>query len=148
MDNPKMDAARRALIEGLSEDLANEYGAVIMYTTYAATVRGLHRTELKGFFEAEVPDELRHAGLLANKISALGGQPTTQPAPVPEAREESAMLRNVLQAELDTIERYKQRRKQAEEVGEIGLMSQLEGFIEDESGHRDEIRKLLDDRDG
>lgn len=141
-----MNDAKRTLIDGLNEDLANEYGAVIMYSTYAAIVRGLHRAELKAFFEAEIPDELTHAGALANKISALGGRPTTEPSPVPEARGETEMLQNVLQAELDTIERYKRRRKQAEEFGEIGLMSQIEGFIEDESGHRDEVQKLLDDR--
>lgn len=31
----------------------------------------------------EVPDELRHAEYLANKIAALGGTPTTTPVAVP-----------------------------------------------------------------
>ena len=141
-----MDDSMRTLIEGLNVDLANEYAAVIMYSTYAAAVRGRHRNELKAFFEGEVADELTHASALANKITALGGQPTTQPAAVPYTEDEAEMLQNVLQAELDTIERYKTRRGQAEEAGEIGLMSQIEGFIEDESSHRDEIRKILNQR--
>ncbi len=35
------------LIEGLNEDLANEYAASIMYTNNAAVVSGLYRHALK-----------------------------------------------------------------------------------------------------
>jgi bacterioferritin len=60
------------LIDGLNEDLAAEYQAVIMYRTYAALVSGPWRQELRGFFESEIPDELGHAAFLADKIVAPG----------------------------------------------------------------------------
>ena len=41
----------------------------------------------EAFFLSEVPGEQGHAQFLANKIVALGGEPTTVPRPVPEARE-------------------------------------------------------------
>ena len=70
---------KETLIQGLNQDLAHEYQAIIQYVTYAATVSGIHRGELKEFFLAEIQDELRHAQFLADKIAALGGKPTTQP---------------------------------------------------------------------
>ncbi|HEU4456347.1 MAG TPA: ferritin-like domain-containing protein [Longimicrobium sp.] len=133
------------LIDGLNEDLAAEYQAVIMYRTYAALVSGPWRQELRGFFEGEIPDELGHAAFLADKIVALGGVPATQSAPVPIARDAREMLENALQAEVDTIERYTRRLQQAEALGEISIKVQLENLIVDESSHRDDIRRMLMD---
>ncbi|HEY0155026.1 MAG TPA: ferritin-like domain-containing protein [Longimicrobium sp.] len=133
------------LIDGLNEDLAAEYQAVILYRTYAALVTGPNRQELRDFFEAEIPDELGHAALLADKIVALGGTPTVVPAPVPMARNNREMLENALQGEVDTIERYTRRIEQAEAVGEIAIKIQLEDLIVDESTHRDTIRRMLMD---
>ena len=135
----------KELIDGLNEDLAAEYQAVIMYRTYAALVTGPYRQELKAFFEGEIPDELGHAAFLADKIVALGGTPVVAPAPVPIAKDNREMLENALQAEMDTIERYTRRLEQAERVGEISIKIQLEDLIVDESNHRDDIRRMLMD---
>ncbi|CAN5196367.1 ferritin-like domain-containing protein [soil metagenome] len=133
----------QALIEGLNEDLAAEYQAVIMYRTYASLVSGPHRQELRAFFESEIPDELGHAGLLADKVVALGGTPTVAPASVPVAKDNRQMLQNALTAEEETIARYTQRIDQAEAAGDISLKVQLEDLIVDESNHRDDIRRML-----
>ncbi|HEV2147563.1 MAG TPA: ferritin-like domain-containing protein [Longimicrobiaceae bacterium] len=135
----------KELIDGLNEDLAAEYQAVIMYRTYAALVTGPSRQELRGFFESEIPDELAHAAFLADKIVALGGTPVVAPAPVPIAKDNREMLENALQGEVDTIERYTRRIEQAERAGEISIKIQLEGLIVDESNHRDDIRRMLID---
>lgn len=133
------------LIAGLNEDLSAEYQAVIMYRTYAALVSGPYRIELKGFFETEIPDELLHAAFLADKIVALGGTPATEVPPVPLAADNRQMLENALAAEIDTIERYTRRIDQAEKAGEIAVKIQLEDLIVDESRHRDDIRRILQD---
>jgi bacterioferritin len=135
----------KELIDGLNEDLAGEYQAVIMYRTYAALVSGPYRQELKAFFENEIPDELGHAAFLADKVVALGGTPTTTAAPVAIAKDAREMLENALQAEIDTIERYTRRISQAEALGEIAIKIQLEDQVVDESNHRDSIRRLLAD---
>ncbi|HEX7243202.1 MAG TPA: ferritin-like domain-containing protein [Longimicrobiaceae bacterium] len=131
------------LIDGMNEDLAAEYQAVIMYRTYASLVTGPYRQELKAFFEGEIPDELGHAAFLADKIVSLGGTPTVTPAPVPMAKDNREMLENALQAEMDTIERYTRRISQAEKLGEISIKVQLENLVVDESTHRDDIRRML-----
>jgi bacterioferritin len=131
------------LIDGLNTDLAAEYQAVIMYRTYASLVTGPYRQELRAFFEGEIPDELGHAAFLADKIVALGGTPVTQAPPVPAAKDNRQMLENALQAEVETIERYKRRLEQAEALGEVAVKVQLENLIVDESQHRDDIRRML-----
>lgn len=140
-----MADARQELIDGLNEDLAAEYQAVIMYRTYASLVSGASRQELRSFFESEIPDELGHALFLADKIVALGGRPTTQPAEVPYTDDNRQMLENALAAEVETIERYTRRIDQAEAAGELAVKIQLEDLIVDESQHRDDIRRMLKD---
>lgn len=132
-----------ALIEGLNEDLAHEYQAIMMYTTYAAMASGIHRPLLKGFFESEIPEELRHAQFLAEKITALGGVPTTDPKPVEVTESPREMLQNVLEAESRTVERYVKRRNEAEEAGDYGLSVDLDEIISDETRHKEETEKLL-----
>lgn len=134
---------KEELIEGLNTDLGFEYAAVITYRTYASQIQGQTRVELRGFFESEIPDELGHTQILADKIVALGGTPTTEAKPVQTTTSPKQMLENALQDEIDTIERYVERRKQAEEVGEYGLAVDLDDLIRDESNHRDEIRMIL-----
>lgn len=134
---------KHELIEGLNQDLAHEYQAVIAYTTYAAEVSGPFRPALRELFLAEAADELKHAQMLADKISALGGVPTVEPARVPQATSPRAMLEAVLAAETETIERYARRMAQAEEAGELALVAQLHDLIVDETQHKEEVVKLL-----
>ena len=130
-------------LERLNIDLAHEYAAVILYRTYASQVQGQWRMELRQFFEAEIPDELGHAQILADKIVALGGTPTTVPAPVKPAKDAKEMLRNALEDEIETIDRYVTRRRQAEALGHYGLAVEFDDLIRDETSHRDEIQMIL-----
>ena len=77
--HPSSDASRQALLDGLNHDLAGEYQAVVMYTHYSAGLTGPYRRELRALFQSEIADELGHAQFLADKIAALGGEPTTKP---------------------------------------------------------------------
>ncbi|HUE87066.1 MAG TPA: ferritin-like domain-containing protein, partial [Vicinamibacterales bacterium] len=104
-----------------------------------------YRPQLAQFFLAEVVDEQTHAQFLANKIVALGGEPTTQPRPVPAARSNRQMLEAVLEAERKATADYTQRAKDAEEVGDKGLVVQLEDMIRDESTHAEETERILRD---
>jgi bacterioferritin len=134
---------KKDLIQALNGDLAGELQAVIMYTVYAAAVTGPHRPMLKQFFAAEVPEELAHAQFLADKIASLGGTPTTEPRPVPKARDAKRMLENVLAAERQAIADYEARAEQAAAFGDKGLATHLETIVEDETSHFEETEKIL-----
>ena len=137
--------SKDTLINALNNDLANEYQAIIMYTTYSAQVKGPYRLELVGFFQGEIPDEQGHAQFLADKIVSLGGVPITTPAPVPSAETPKEMLERVLDAEKKAVSGYAERSEQARGAGEIGLAIRLENMIVDETGHYEETKKLLDE---
>lgn len=137
------DGDRQELIEGLNEDLAGEYQAIIHYIVGGELMTGHGRPELKEFFASEIPDELGHAQFLANKIVALGGTPTTTPAPVRLGESNREQLEIALEAEKETIERYRKRIEQAAGAGEDGLKVRLEDLIADETEHRDEIQLIL-----
>ena len=136
---------KKALIDHLNEDLAGELGAVIQYMIYAAKLTGPYRPQLSAFFLAEVADEQLHAQFLANKIVALGGEPTTVPRPVPPASTNREMLEALLAAELKATKDYIERAKEAEAFGDKGLAVQLEDIIRDESGHAEETERILRD---
>ncbi len=136
---------KETLIKNLNEDLAGELSAITQYITYAAKATGPYRPQLAQFFLTEVADEQLHAQFLANKIVALGGEPTTQARPVPRADSNRAMLEAVLAAELQAGKDYTQRAEEAEAYGDKGLVVQLEDMVRDESGHSEETERMLRD---
>ncbi len=140
-----MTIDKKTLIANLNKDLADELSAVIQYTVYAAKSNGPYRPQLSQFFLAEVTDEQIHAQYLANKIVALGGEPTTVAASVPAASNNKEMLEAILAAEKSAIANYTTRAKEAEAYGDKGLAVQLEDMVRDESGHAEETARILQD---
>jgi bacterioferritin len=93
--------------------------------------------------QTEIQDELLHAQFLADKIAALGGEPTTEPKPVPPAGTAKEMLQAILEAELQAGKDYTKRAEQADAYGDKGLAVQLEDMVRDETSHAEESQKLL-----
>jgi bacterioferritin len=149
-NKPSATAAdRKALVEGLNHDLAGEYQAILMYTHYSAKLTGPYRRELRALFQAEIGDEQGHAQFLADKVAALGGEPTTEPRPVPHADQPREMLEYALAAEEQAIADYNARIRQAEGFGDFGLKADLEGQVSDETRHKEELERIIagwDDR--
>lgn len=137
-------SSMQALIDGLNDDLAGEYNAIISYLQYSAKVSGPYRPQLVQFLQQEIPDEQMHAQYLADKIVSLGGEPTVTPRPVKTSDDTRQMLEYIYEAEAETIERYRERIDMADELGELGLKVQLEDMLSDETNHRDEVKKILD----
>jgi bacterioferritin len=136
---------RSEMVKRLNSDLAGEYSAIIQYLTYAAKATGPFRPQLSQFFLAEVADEQMHAQFLANKVVALGGEPTTVARDVPPAGSNRQMLEAVLAAEQRAIADYTQRALDAEALGDKGLVVQLEDMIRDETSHSEETSRILRD---
>ncbi|NQV24112.1 MAG: ferritin-like domain-containing protein [Rhodopirellula sp.] len=136
-------ADQQALIDGLNDDLAGEYQAILMYTQYSAKLTGPYRRELRALFQAEIPDEQGHAQFLSDKIANLGGDPTTKPRNVPPADQPRQMLEQALKAEKQAIADYCERIEQAEALGDVGLKVNLENQVADETRHKEEIERIL-----
>jgi bacterioferritin len=136
---------KQTLINNLNEDLAGELSAIIQYITYAAKTTGPYRPQLAQFFLEEVADEQLHAQFLANKIVALGGEPTTTPRAVPPAHNNKEMLEAILAAENQAVADYGRRADEAKEFGDTGLAVQLEDMVRDETEHSEETARMLRD---
>ncbi len=134
---------RQALVDGLNHDLAGEYQAILMYTHYSAKLTGPYRRELRALFQAEIGDEQGHAQFLADKISALGGEPTTKPRPVPPAAQPREMLECAVVAEAQAIADYNTRLRQADVFGDFGLKVELENQVADETRHKEELERII-----
>jgi bacterioferritin len=150
MEDGRREASteQHTLIDGLNHDLASEYQAMLMCVQYAAKLTGPHRHELRELFKSSIADELGHAQFLADKIAALGGDPTSEPWPVPHADQPREMLQRALDLERQAISDYTDRIHQAEQFGDIGLKVELENLIADETRHKEEIEKILSGWDG
>lgn len=133
------------LIQNLNEDLSGELMAMTQYLTYSAKATGPYRPQLSQFFSDEISDEQGHAQYLANKIVALGGEPTTKARPIPPAESNHEMVEAVLDAERRAVRDYTQQIHEAEEFGDTGLMVQLEDIVRAETGHAEETERILRD---
>ena len=136
-------ADKKALIEGLNRDLANELGASILYLYQTSTATGWEGEELREFLSPEIAGEMQHAVFLAEKVAALGGKPTTIPTQHKSPKDVRGMLKYDLKLEREAIEQYSLRCMQAEECGEIGLKIKLEEIILEETGHAEMIDRIL-----
>jgi bacterioferritin len=134
---------RQALIDGLNQDLAGEYQAILMYVHYSAKLTGPYRRELRAMFQAEIADEQGHAQFLADKIVALGGEPATTVDAVAPADDSREMLEQARTAEEQAIANYETRIRQAESYGDIGLKVHLENHVVDETRHKEDIERIL-----
>jgi len=134
---------KEELVRLMNGDLSREYQAIITYIQYAASVTGPYRQELKEFFEKEIPDELRHARYLADKIATFGEVPTVEPETVLPETEARRMLENIFEAERTARNAFSARTAQAEALGEVGLSNHLQQFADDEAHHLDETLKML-----
>jgi bacterioferritin len=136
-------ASKKALIDGLNDDLSNELGASILYLYQTSVATGWDGEELREFLSPEITGEMTHAIFLAEKIAHLGGTPTTMPKQHKCPKTVKEMLKYDLKLELEAIENYRIRAMQAEEAGEYGLKIKLEELLLDETGHAEQIQRIL-----
>src|SRR5688572_11701760 len=83
----KTSDPRRALIDGLNEDLAREYQAIIAYVVYSQVMKGAAYMSIAEELEKHAAEELQHAITIAKQIDYLGGTPTVTPKSVKTSKD-------------------------------------------------------------
>jgi bacterioferritin len=136
-------ATREQLVAGLQQDLAREYKAIIQYVIFSQKLDTARFQNIAGELETHAHEELDHALAIARQIDYFGAYPTHVPAPVEVSEENEAMLWADLRAEDDTIENYRQRIHQAEELGEYALAEVLQELIKQEQDHQIDLASAL-----
>src|SRR4051812_33209382 len=123
---------REQLVAGLQQDLAREYKAVIQYVIFSQKLDTARFQNIAGELEKHAHEELDHALAISRQLDYYGAYPTHTPAPVEVSEDNEAMLWADLRAEDDTIDNYRQRIRQAEELGEFALAEVLQEIIKEE----------------
>jgi bacterioferritin len=128
------------LIDRLNHALSLEYAATIQYLQQQCLVTGQERQQFAPFFAASSSESHLHAQNLGNKIVALGGAPTIEPAKVREGKNLAEMLRYDLDMEREALYAYVKAWETAQ--GNPPLVFWLEEIISAEQLHVDELEKL------
>src|SRR5580698_3209988 len=141
--NEETKISRKRMVELLNEDLAREYQAIIAYIVYSQTMKGAQYLHIAGELEKHAAQELSHALLIAKQVDYFNGTPVLAPKEVTFSERAADNLRSDLENERTTILNYRQRIRQAEEMGEFGLSEVLRKIIAEEQDHLTDLADAL-----
>lgn len=137
--------ARTELIENLNQALSLELAGIIQYSQHSYLVTGIEREVYKDYFRDQAGEAKDHAEFLGDKIVALGGIPTVEPAMIRQSTDLKEMLKQDLELEREAMKAYMAAWGVC---GEEDLPTKfwLEGQIADEQTHIEELEKLTSER--
>ncbi len=137
--------ARAELIENLNKALSLELAGIIQYSQHSYLVTGIEREVYKEFFREQADEAKDHALFLGDKIVALGGVPTVEPAMIRQSTELLDMLKLDLELEREALAVYMVA---WDSCGDEDLPTRfwLEGQIAEEQLHVEELEKLTSER--
>jgi bacterioferritin len=136
-------ATREQLVQGLQEDLAREYKAIIQYIIFSQKLDGAEYMNIADQLTEHAHQELEHALSVARQLDYFGAYPTHEPAAIEVSEDNEGMLRADLRAEDDTIRQYRERIRQADELGEYALSEVLREIVQQEQDHQIDLATAL-----
>ena len=137
--------ARAELIENLNKALSLEISGVIQYTQHSFLVTGKDRIVYTEFFRDQADEAQKHAQVLGDKIVALGGVPTVEPATIRQSVNLDEMLKQDLELERDAMAAYMAAWNACDD-NDLPQKFWLEGQISDEQMHIEELEKITSER--
>ena len=142
------------LVELLNKALADEWLAYYQYWIGAKIAKGPMRGAVVAELEEHATDELRHAGMLTQRILQLGGTPILKPEDwyqmtnrgydPPEDPYVKTLLEQNIKGEQCAIEAYSSLHKVTKDKDPITFMMVVE-ILKDEVEHEDDLQSLLED---
>lgn len=145
LETEEIKMARTELLENLNHALSLELSGVIQYSQHSYLVTGIEREIYKGFFRDQAEEAQDHAQILGDKIVALGGVPTVEPAMIRQSTDLKEMLRQDLELEREAMAAYMAAWSSCDE-GDLPQKFWLEEQIAAEQLHIEELEKLTSER--
>ena len=139
----KANGSKEELIQGLQEDLAREYKAIIQYVIYSQKLTRAQYMDIAAELEKHAHEELDHALQISKQLDYFDAYPTHEPKPVQTSEDNEDMLWFDLDAEDETVRNYRQRIRQAEGLGEYALAEVLRKIIAQEQDHQIDLATAL-----
>lgn len=138
-----MPISRDEFINELNKDLAYEYAAAVQYIQHASVITGPEYDAISKELIVHSNEEMAHALSISEAISDLDGVPTVNVDERHVSNDSKTMLEQDLAGEELAIKRYKERIRQAEELGEYGVRRVLEDVLMQEEEHRRDLLSSL-----
>jgi bacterioferritin len=142
------------LIETLNKALADEWLAYYQYWIGAKVVKGINKDAVIAELNQHAVDELRHAGMLADRIIQLGGKPLLHPKEwleksgcgytAPKNPIVSKVLAQNIKGEQCAIKAYKDLMDLTKDKDTITYQMAFE-ILRDEVEHEEDLQALEED---
>jgi len=142
------------LIEFLNKALADEWLAYYQYWIGAKVVKGQMRGEVVAELVEHAGDELRHAGMLVDRIVQLGGTPILKPEDwykmtncgydAPEDPFVKTILQQNIKGEQCAIDVYQKLSETIKDKDPVSYFIVLE-ILKDEIEHEEDLQSILED---
>ncbi len=143
-----------SLIEKLNRALADEWLAYYQYWMGAKLATGAMKEKVVEELEEHAGDELRHAGMVADRIIQLGGTPILDPKAwhtaancgyeVPEDPSTAKLLEQNIKGERCAIRVYKAIMEMTQNKDRT-TFSMAEEIMQDEIEHEEDLKKIQAD---
>lgn len=142
------------LIELLNKAFADEWLAYYQYWIGAKVAKGPMRGAVVAELEEHAEDELKHAGMLTERIIQLGGTPILKPEDwykmtncgyeAPQEPDVRSVLEQNVKGEQCAIDVYKRLLETTRDKDPVTYNVALE-ILEDEVEHEEDLQAMLED---
>ncbi len=139
--------ASEKLLDLLNQAIARELQVSIQYMWQHVLWKGVKGFAVKEELKKIAIEEMKHAEAIAERLSYLGGKPTTKPNPIFVGDTLKEMIEQDKKDEEEAIELYKEIMKVAKEEGDEVTHRLFRKILADEEEHHDFFTSLLEGGD-
>ncbi len=134
--------ASEELKEMLNRAIAREMQVSIQYMWQHIEAKGILGEAASPILRQIALQEMLHAEQIAERLSYLGGKPTTEPAEVVVGDSLKEMLELDIAAEEEAIDMYKEIIRRAEQEQDVVTRKLFENILIDEERHHDTFLRM------
>ncbi len=131
------------LIKLLNQDLETEFQSIVQYVQHVATISGAEYTSTVDELKIHLTQELAHATALAEQISFLGGEPSTQVPDITHRPRLARCARSRPRPRDAQLEHYRERVQQANEAGLADVAEALRPLLTETQEHVRDLSTAL-----
>lgn len=137
--------ASKELLDMLNKAIARELQVVVQYMWQHVMWKGIKGFAVKDELKSISVAEMKHAEAIAERLTYLGGTPTTKPEPIFVGGSLKEMLEHDKSDEEGAIKMYKQIIEMAKKEGDQVTKKMFESILADEEEHHDTFSGLLEE---
>jgi bacterioferritin len=137
--------ASKEMLDMLNKAIARELQVTIQYMWQHVMWKGLKGFAVKDELKSIAITEMKHAEEIAERLTYLGGTPTTKPEPIFVGGGLKEMIEHDKSDEEGAIKMYKETIKKATDEGDQVTKRMFEKILADEEEHHDTFSGLLEE---